>query len=49
MKVKARTKTAMKIKRPLKNLSTRPTLAMKTRHQNISASSLILCLMFLEI
>ena len=49
MKVKARTKTMMKIKRPLKNLSLRPTLAVKTRQQEIYASSLITCAMFLEI
>ena len=49
MKVKARTKTMMKIKKPLKKLSMRPTLAVKTRQKEIYVSSLITCAMFLEI
>ncbi|KAK1613544.1 hypothetical protein QYE76_019061 [Lolium multiflorum] len=49
MKVKARTKTMMKIKRPHKNLFLWPILAVKILLQDICVSSLIPCKISLEI
>jgi hypothetical protein len=49
MRVKARTKTAMKINMPLKKISLRLTLTVKTIRQDIFASNPTLSMMFLEI